>query len=638
MRTTSKSTARTAASMPLASHGDQDATPSPRETNLAQLFRNRTARYGDMLRWRQRQGHEQLSVTYRENQRMVNRVLSGIDALGARPGDAIGILSATRWEWLVTDWAIIGLGAYTTTLFPNLLPETVLFILRDSGVRYLFVENARQYEKVRSVRAELPRLEKIIIFEEDAEVLADPMVISFSTLLTLSPRSDDEAEAFAAACARDIPPDACAGLIYTSGTTGMPKGVVHTHRMLLSVLACVRTMLTTVHPGIVDALFVPLSHGMGRLEHLFTFEFGGETVIIPSLTHLARDIREAQPDMLLAVPRVYEKAYATIAARVAAASPLERALFDWAVRRGTRAVPLRQERHQLPYLLRLELAVADRLVFRRLRAAFGGRLQLAISGGAPIDPAVVTFFDAIGIPLLEAWGLTESTTVLTVNQVDRFRVGTVGTVFPGHEIRIAPDGEILARGPCIFSCYHNNPEATAEALDAEGWLHTGDIGTLDRDGFLTIIDRKKDLIVTPSGEKLAPQRLEALLGSSPLVAQACAYGDRKPHIVALLTLEWDAVRAWAAERGLGTSNIRSQAQSPQLRAYMDEQLKRVNSQLAPFERVKRYAILSDDFTVENGLLTPTQKIRRKDIYKRYHDQFEQLYQAPSASAPPEMSA
>jgi len=597
------------------------------ETNLAELFRDRTARFGDLTRWRQRYGREWRRATYRENQRLVNCLMSGLDTLGMRPGDAVGILSGTRWEWIVADWAVIGLGGFTATLYATLTPDTILFILRDAGARFLFIDNAQQYEKVNKIRAQLPQLEKIVIFDENARALADPMVISFSDLLRLSARTDTEADAFAAERARQIQPDDCAGVVYTSGTTGQPKGVVITHRMLLAELAGAHSKLTSVRPGVIDVLWLPLAHGMGRLEHIFTLEFGGETVVIPSVLHLMRDLGEVRPDMMLAVPRLFEKAHASIVERGSALPAPQRMLFDWAIRVGQRAVPLRQERRPVPLSLRLQLAIADRLVFRRLRAAFGGRLQLALSGGAPIDPSIVTFFHAIGIPLLEAWGLTETTTALTVNKIDWFRIGTVGTVFPGHEIRIAPDGEVLARGPCIFSRYLNNSAATAEVLDAEGWLHTGDIGTLDSDGFLTIIDRKKDLIVTTGGDKIAPQHIETLLDTIPVVAQACVYGDRKPYAVALLSLEWVAVSEWAVGCGLDVSDIHKVALSPELRAYLDAQVAQVNTKLQIFERVKAYAILTDDFTLENGLLTPTQKIRRKEIVERYRRQIEQLYEA-----------
>lgn len=600
------------------------------EANLALLFRARSERFRDLTRWRQRSGQAWRRATYHENQQLVNRLMSGLDAIGARRGDAIGIMSATRWEWPVADWAIVGLGGFTATLYATLTPETVLFILRDSEARYLFIDNAQQYEKVRSIRSGLPRLEKIISFDEDARVLADPMVISFANLLALSGRTDEEADAFAAERARQIQPDDCSGVIYTSGTTGQPKGVVTTHRMVLAELAGAHSKLTTVRPGQIDVLWLPLAHGMGRLEHIFTLDFGGETVVIPSVLQLMRDMKEIQPHLMLAVPRMYEKVYAAMVERATTLSAPQRMLFRWAIKAGQRAVPLRQARRSVPLGLRWQLAIADRLVFRRLREAFGGRLQLALSGGAPIDATVVTFFHAIGIPLIEAWGLTETTTALTVNRIDWFRIGTVGTAYPGHEIRIAPDGEVMARGPCVFSRYINNPEATVEAFDEDGWFHTGDIGSIDQDGFLTIIDRKKDLIVTTGGDKIAPQHLEVLLDSIPVVAHACVYGDRKPYAVALLTLDWAAVRAWATGNGLDASVAQDQhrvAQSPELRAYLDEQLAQVNAQLQIFERVRSYDILADDFTLENSQLTPTQKLRRKEINEQYRKQFEQLYAA-----------
>ncbi len=608
--------------------------PPTAEANLAQLFRARADRYADKTRWRQKRGQEWRRTTYRENQRLVNHLMCGLDAIGARPGEGIGILSGTRWEWLIADWAVVGLGGFTATLYPTLVPETILFILNNSGARFIFVDNAQQYKKVRTIREQAPQLEKIIIFDEDPDTLADPMVIAFADLLRLSGRTDEQADAFAAERARQIQLDDCAGVIYTSGTTGQPKGVEFTHRMLVTQLACLHVMLPTLHAGMVDALWVPLAHGMGRLEHIFMLELGAETAIIPSLLQLARDLPEIQPDLMLGAPRLYEKAHATMVERAAGLPALQRMLFHWAIGAGERAVPFRQARRPVPLALRAQLAVADRLVFRRLRAAFGGRMHLAMTGGAPIDGGMVRFFRAIGIPLLDAWGLTETTTVLTINQLDRFRIGTVGTVFPGNEVRIAPDGEVLARGPLIFKRYLNNPKATAEALDAEGWLHTGDEGTLDRDGFLTIIDRKKDLIVTSGGDKIAPQHLETLLDTIPVVAHTCVYGDRKPYPVALLTLEWSAVREWATKHGLDAADTQQVALSPEMRAYLDQHVAQVNAKLQIFERIKAYSILTDDFTLENGLLTATLKIRRKAIYERYRGQFEQLYASgPSAGRP-----
>lgn len=623
---------------PTSAASEIPATATNPATNLSLLFRARAARFGDRTRWRQRSGQQWRSATYRENQRLVNRIMCGLDALGVRPGDAVGIMSGTRWEWLAADWAIMGLGAFTVSLYPTLRPDTIRFILGNSGARFLFIDTAEQYEKIRGLQVQglLPHLKTIALFENDASTDTDarvetnPPVIPFSALLRWSERTDQEADAFAEERARAIQPEDASALVYTSGTTGQPKGVVFTHRMVLAELAGAHTKLTAVRTGDVNLLWAPLAHGMGRLENIFTLDYGGETVIVPSVLQLTRALREVRPDVLLAVPRLYEKAHATMMARAAALPTLQRLLFDWALTVGQRVTVGRAARRPVALGLRLQHTIADRLVLRRLRAAFGGRLRFALSGSAPIDPSIVTFFHAIGIPLLEAWGLTETTAALTINTLDAFRIGTVGTAYPGHELRIAPDGEILARGPCIFSQYYRNPEATAEALDDGGWLHTGDIGTLDRDGFLTIIDRKKDILVTTGGDKIAPQHLEAMLNTIPVVAQACVYGDRKPYAVALLTLDWPTLRTWAAGCGLDASRPREVAGSAELRAYLDGQIAQVNTNLQIFERVRSYGILTDsDFTVENGLLTPTNKIRRREITEQYRRQFEQLY----ASAP-----
>jgi long-chain acyl-CoA synthetase len=307
---------------------------------------------------------------------------------------------------------------------------------------------------------------------------------------------------------------------------------------------------------------------------------------------------------------------------------MQQALFRWAVRAGRVATRCRQERRgALSWTVRFQLAAADALVYRKIRAALGGRLQFAISGGAPLDPSIAEFFHAVGIPLLEGWGLTETGGALTFNQLDDFRIGTVGKPFPGHQIHIDADGEVLARGPCLFPGYHNNPAATSEAIDADGWFHTGDVGTVDRDGFLSIVDRKKELIVTAGGKKVAPQLVEGLLKADTLVSQACVYGDRKPYLVALLTLDQTAVTRWADQHHMPYADVPDLARSPALRAQLDAHVAQVNTHLARYEQVKYYDVLADDFTVDNGLLTPTQKIRRKAVNARYRPDFDALYLA-----------
>jgi long-chain acyl-CoA synthetase len=600
------------------------------ETNLAAIFRNRAATYGDAPRWRQRRHGVWRSATWRENQAIVNSVLAGLDALGARPGDVIGIVSNPRWEWMAADWAIMGLGASTTALYPTQVPSNFAFILNDCGARYLFVEDRKQYDKLVSIRDAIPQVRKLILFEDAEQAATDPWALSFDQLCQLSRLTPAEADALAAERAAAIHPGDVASIIYTSGTTGQPKGVIHTHATLMAQIASATAVLSTIRPGMVDVLFLPLAHVFARIEHLAGYERGIVTVVAPSLLGLVQDIQEVKPDLLFSVPRVYERAYATIQRRAMAGSPMRRDIFQWASRVGREVCRLRQRHQPIPPVLGAQYRIADWLVFRKVRQALGGRLAFAVTSAAPLAPEILEFFHGAGVLLLEAWGLTETGGGFTVNAVDHYRIGTVGRVIPGHEIRIADDGEILIRGPCICRGYLNNPQATADAIDAEGWFHTGDIGTLDAEGYLRIMDRKKDLIVMAGGEKVAPQLVENLLRAIPCVSQACVYGEGRSYVVALITLDAEAVRAWASEHDIANTDVRDVCTSAAFRAYLDEQVSEVNARLGTYEAVRNYEILPEDFSVADGLLTPTLKIRREQIYERYREHFRGLYRRAEA--------
>ncbi|HEX6819299.1 MAG TPA: long-chain fatty acid--CoA ligase [Ktedonobacterales bacterium] len=607
---------------------------APAEGNLAQLFRNRSAKFAGRVRWKQKQGGEWLSKTWTENQQLVNRVIAGLDEIGARPGDVIGIASGVRWEWTVADWGILGLGAATVTLYPSNVPDVNAFILGDSGARYVFAENKAQYDKLASIRDQIPNVAKVILFQ-DAHQVHDDWVMSFGSLVSLSQRTPEELDAFAAERAAAIQPDDLLTLVYTSGTTGMPKGVVHTHATFMAQLGGAKELFPQLGVGMVDVLFLPLAHVFGRLESLVGVDRGFTTVYVPNIDDLLVTMQETHPDILFSVPRVYEKLYAAIQANVAKGSKTQQRIFHWAERVGT-TVSRRREHHKLvgPWL-RLKYAVANRLVFNKIRKLTGGKLRLALTGAAPLDLKILEFFNAAGTTLLEGWGLTETAAGFTINDPNNYRMGTIGRPYPGLELKIADDGEILVRGPVVFKRYNNNPEATAEAIDADGWFHTGDVGTVDKDGFVKIIDRKKDLIITAGGKNIGPQNIENAFKQVPLVSQVCVYGDRKPYLVGLFTLDPVALKKWADDNGIQYSDLGEVYSSPQLRAYLTPYIDAVNKTLASYETVKYWDILPEDFTIENGLLTPTLKIRRKAIYQRYGDKFEALYQmagAPAAAA------
>ena len=602
------------------------------EVNVAQLFRNRSATYGKRIRWREQRGGAWQQATWTENQAIVNSLIAGLDALGAQRGDVIGILSNTRWEWMAADWAILGLGATTVTVYPSNLPPTVAYILGNAHARFVFAENPAQYQKLTSIRDQLPEVRKVILFEGAETLGDDPWVMSFDALRTLSNRSAAEADAFAAERAASIAPEDLATLVYTSGTTGQPKGVELLHSTLMAQINGVHSMMETICPGDVDVLFLPLAHVFGREEHLAGYDRGLETVVISSLDDLAATLRENHPDLLFSVPRVYEKAYAAILAKAAAGSHTQQRIFNWATRVGHEATTRRAEGRPIPAGLRMRYRLADRLVFKKVRAALGGRIKFSITAAAPLDKSILEFFNAAGVLLLEGWGMTETSGGFTLNTVQNYRFGSIGRPYPGHQLRIAEDGEILVKGPCVFRGYHENPAATAEAIDGEGWLHTGDVGEQDSDGYVYIRDRKKDLIITAAGKNIAPQAVENTLKSAPCVSQVAVYGDRKPYLVGLVTLDPDTTRAWAKEHGLATDDVAAIARDPRFRAYLDAGIAAANTQLASYETVKYYEVLPEDFTVENDLLTPTLKIRRRQIHARYQDLYESLYHPTKAEA------
>jgi long-chain acyl-CoA synthetase len=400
--------------------------------------------------------------------------------------------------------------------------------------------------------------------------------------------------------AEEILPTDDLTIIYTSGTTGPPKGVVTRHsNYAFNVTSALEAV--DVPRGSMFLQFLPLAHSLGRIEHFLAF------------------------DAMVSVPRLYEKFYARVLAKVEEDGGLKKAIFEWAIGVGREASQCRQQGREPQGFLALKNGIADRLVFQKIRARMGGRLRFFISGGAPLSREIAEFLHALGVLILEGYGLTETSTVTTVNRLERYKFGTVGKALPGTEIRIAPDGEILVGGPHIFREYFNDPAATREAIDADGWLHTGDIGVLDDEGFLRITDRKKDIIVTSGGKNIAPQNIENLLKNDRYVSQAFVYGDRKKYLTALLTLAPEEIVAWAARQGIPDRSVEALAKHPQVLQLMRERVDEVNRGLASFEQVKKFALLETDFSQETGELTPTLKVRRKVVIEKYGRILDDLY-------------
>jgi long-chain acyl-CoA synthetase len=597
-------------------------------TNLAQMFFEQAESLAGRPRYRYRAGDGWREVTWQAMADRVAEIAAGLLAAGVAPGDRVALLSGTRPEWMEIDFAILACGALTVPIYQSNLPAECGYIIANSGSSVVFVENPKQRAKIEEVTGrgfELDGITRKLDLRGVVTIEGDPGAgESLSGLM-------ERGRAALAGARREIDRrvgalgrDDVATIVYTSGTTGPPKGVVQTHgNHLASVESLLR--LGIANEGDVDFFFLPLAHSFARLIEYYGIAAGTVTAFARSIDTLAEDMAAAQPHFVPAVPRVYEKLYGRIQAAREAGGTVRRTLFDWAVGVGRARSRYEQERRPVPALVQLQDALAHRLVFSRIHRLLGGNMRYMISGGAPLSPEIAELFHAAGVPILEGYGLTETTPILTANRPDRFRLGTVGLPLDCCEIRIAEDGEIIARGANVAMGYHQRPEATAESWDAEGWFHTGDIGEFDADGFLRITDRKKDLIKTSGGKYVAPQKIENLLKLQPHVSQAVVIGDNRKYCVALITLDAEEMARWASAQGLSFSSAEETATHPAVRELIESEVAQVNRELASYESVKYFRILPRDLSTETGELTPSLKVKRKVMAERYRREIEEMY-------------
>ncbi len=595
--------------------------PRPARGTLNELFFTALDRFQHAASYQVKRDGKYAPIPHDQVLARVRRISLGLRALGVEAGDRVAILSENRPEWALADWACLTARLSDVPIYATLPAEQITHLLVNSGSKAIFVSNDAQAAKIAAIRGQTPALRHVITFADAATGGADLTLAALEDLG--AGRDGPEASARWKADALAVQPDDLATIIYTSGTTGLPKGVMLTHDNIFSNVEAGRACIPFGGDDVALS-FLPLCHIFERMGDYLFFATGTSIAYAESFESVPFNLAEVRPTICFSVPRLYEKMYARVLENALAGSAVKRQIFFWA-----RAVAERwanatlADRRPGP-LTTIGYAIAQRLVFSKLHARVGGRMRYFVSGGAPLAPEINRFFFAAGLTILEGYGLTETSPLISVNRPGAFRIGTVGKAAPGAEVMIAADGEILTRGPHVMKGYYNNPEATAEAIDADGWFHTGDIGTLE-DGYLSITDRKKDLIKTAGGKYVAPQPIENSVKTNKYVSQAVVIGDKRKHPAILVVPNWDALEKWAARRNIIWTHRSQLLEMPTIQAKMEKEVREHFEGLASFETPKKIGLLEHDFSVERGELTPTLKVKRRVIEQTYAKLIDSLY-------------
>ena len=556
-------------------------------------------------------------ISYAKLGESVDAFSKGLNTLGVQRGDRVALLSENRPEWAITDFGSLKAGAVTVPMFSTLTAAQVSYILKDSGAKILCVSTGAQLKKVLSIRDNVPTLEHIILFDSTEDETPEG-VIQFEEICDRGKEVDSIEENSASE-------DDIATIIYTSGTTGNPKGVMLTHANFISNLQACKSLIDV---GDTDVLlsFLPLSHVFERLGGHYVPLFSGAKIAYAESTFtVARNMQEVSPTVMLSVPRLYETMHDRVLSAVQAGSPLKQKIFHWGVSVGSAVSSAIQQGKNPSAILRLQQRIADKLVFAKLKAATGGRLRFFVSGGAALPQAIAEFFHAAGILILEGYGLTETSPVISMNHPAKWKFGTVGVPVPGVEVQIAEDGEILTRGPHVMKGYFNNEAETEEAINAEKWFHTGDIGIIDEDGFIKITDRKKNIIVLSNGKNVAPQPIESELVQSPFISQIMLVGNERKNLAALIVPNFDGLKAWASENNVEATDISAMLQTSEVQQRIQREIRSRLTDFADFEQVRRFHLLEQEFSQEADEMTPTLKLKRNVIIEKYADVIDGMY-------------
>jgi long-chain acyl-CoA synthetase len=592
---------------------------------LCDLFYRSVDTFGKPDHLKYKRDGQWRAISSAELLRAVEELSMGLRALGIERRDRVAILSENRPEWAFADLATLTAGAVDVPIYPTLTPSQMLQLLEDSGSKAIFVSSPAHEQNVLQIRARAPQLKHVIRLDDGAGRQAG--VLTLDEVRELG-RAGLAAEPDAVRKrAAGVKADDLATIIYTSGTTGQPKGVMLVHSNIVSNVLAGLSIFEGIGPADTHLSFLPLCHILERTGGHYVMLHSGATIAYAqSIDSVASDMLEVRPSVMIAVPRFFEKVYTRVLEKVAADPPARQRIFKWALGVGAESFKHVVARTRPGLALRLRHALADRLVFAKVKARTGGRMRIFVSGGAPLGRELAEFFGAVGLLVLEGYGLTETSPVIAVNLPSQMRPGTVGKPLPGLQVKIAADGEILTRGPHVMKGYYNKPEATAEAIDAEGWFHTGDVGLLDGDGFLAITDRKKDILVTSAGKNIAPQPIENRIKTNPFVAEVVMVGNKRHFPAALVVPSFERLEKWAAEKGVTFGSRDELVARPEVQAHYQALVDELTDDCAKFERIKRIRILPREFSIESGELTPTLKVKRRVIEQKYKDLIDNIYE------------
>ncbi|MFV1956405.1 MAG: long-chain fatty acid--CoA ligase [bacterium] len=592
---------------------------------LTKMVDDRAARYGNKAVLERKRDGGWESMSWKDLSNHYREVARGLMKLGIGKGDRVAILSENRPEWVSVDLGTLAIHGATVPLYWTLTPVQLEYILKDANARIIFVSNTEYLDKILKIRSSLPELQTIVCFDPYPRDRDADGIMAFDELLEMGREADPEiwedlGKTIASGKGSDL-----ATIIYTSGTTGEPKGVMLTHSNFLSNVKAVLEVIS-VYDTDTCLSFLPLSHVFERVVYYLFLYVGGKIIYAESIEKLVENMQEVSPTILISVPRIYEKAYARILDRVHEASAFRKMIFGFCLRTGQEVSQKLQRGQELGFALSFKKKIADKLVFGKIRETFGGKIRLMISGGAALSKEIGEFFHAAGLLILEGYGLSETSPVISVNNPDNIRFGSVGKVLPGVKVRIEDDGEISTRGPHVMQGYYNRPEETAEVLDHDRWFATGDIGHFDPDGFLWITDRKKAIIVTAGGKNVAPQALENALSTDQFISQAFIYGDGRKFISALIVPDWERMENYAREKNIDYSSIKDLSDDPVILDFLQKRVDRAMKDFSSAEQVKKFKVMEREFSQDEGEVTPTLKLKRKEITKRYWDDLELLYE------------